>query len=527
MTLPRSVRSRASASAPLCALALTLAACEVDETSPGPVGSPNAAPLVRPDTPGNTLQFNFDKSDLVETFASPGGNFTVHFTRDGANAVPDDDDDASGVPDFVEEVAAVYEEVLAHYVGLGFRAPLSDADIPDNGGDGTFDVYLVDFAGVGDGAFRQDGCLADAPARCIGFMTQENDYVGYGYPSTLVANRILGSHEFFHAVQAAYDADQGSVLAEGSAVWATETFDPSLPDFEYFADGFLENPDRPLDEPLPGPVDPFSYGAGVFFKFLEERYGADAVRVLWERCEDGANGTADPQWITELDATIVDVGGAGFEEAMVDFAQWNLRTDDFADPAESYANGDDYPRVKIESVTAPFIDDSIRVYHASSQYRAMSPGDRQSMTAALVSEDAAELEGLRVILATETGDEAATLVVDDPTAGTETLDVTGADRFVAIVVSVNTGGDSKKPGLCVGTPSEVEICRDALLEGGTGGSGGAGGSGGGDAGGSDGADDGGGDDGCGCATPANQSSGAWAFVALCVTALVSRRRRAR
>ncbi len=483
------------------------------ETDPLPLEEPGvegpgvAGPLVRPDTPGNNLQFNFDAGDVVETFVSTDGNFTIHFSRAGDNAVDDEDDDLSGVPDFVENVAGAYAEVLAHYTSLGLRVPESDADIPDNGGDGTFDVYLVDFAGIGDGAFRQDSCLASNGERCIGFMTQENDFVGYGYPSITIANRILASHEFFHAVQASYDANQGSVFAEGSAVWATESFDPTLNDFEYFSDGFLDNPDRPLDEPLPGPVDPFSYGAGVFFQFLAERYGADTIRVLFERCENGANGNDDPQWITELDGAIGEVGDATFAEAMVDLAQWNFRTDDFADPELSYANGDAYPRVKIESVEAPFSDDSIRVYHASTQYRAMAPGPRTQMTAALVSADAAELEGLRLILATETASAAETLLVEDATAGTETLDVGNADRFVAIVVSTNTGGDSKKPGLCVGNAEEVSECKAALLDGGAGGSGGSGGAGGGDDGGGNGGAGGGADDeGCSCSVPQRSTS---------------------
>ncbi len=37
---------------------------------------------VRPDTPGNNLQFNFDKSELVETFASSDGFFLIHYLVD-------------------------------------------------------------------------------------------------------------------------------------------------------------------------------------------------------------------------------------------------------------------------------------------------------------------------------------------------------------------------------------------------------------------------------------------------------------
>lgn len=506
---------------------LSVLGCD-GETAPEPVQPPAVGLEVRPDTPGNNLQFSFDRGDVVETFVSSDGNFTIHFSRDGQHAVDPDDEDLDDVPDFVEHVAEVYVEVLAHYTALGFRVPESDADIPDNGGDGTFDVYLVDFAGIGDGAFRQDGCLASNGERCIGFMTQENDYQGYGYPSTTVANRILGSHEFFHAVQAAYDVGQGSVFAEGTAVWATESFDPSLKDFEAFIGGFLQNPDRPLDEPLPGPVDPFSYGAAIFFKFLEERYGIDTIRVLMERCENGANGTADPVWITELDAVVAEQGESSFAEAMLDFAQWNFQTDDFANPSASYVEGAAYPRVKIEEVDAPFSDDSIRAYHASAQYRAAAPGTRNEMTAALVSSDDEELEDLRLVLATETGDDAMLLVLDDAAAGVQTLDVTNADRFVAIVVNTAATGDSKKPGLCMGDPDEVEVCRAALLASGGGGAGGGAGEGGAGEGGAAGGGASGVDDegGCACSSVA-ASSMRVGFSGLLGLALVALHRRRR
>ena len=85
-----------------------------------------------------------------------------------------------------------------------------------------------------------------------GFIVQENDFAGYGYPSLTYANRVLASHEFFHAVQAAYDSEQSSIIGEGSAVWATEQFDGSLADFEGFLPGFFKHPDRSLDKPIAG-----------------------------------------------------------------------------------------------------------------------------------------------------------------------------------------------------------------------------------------------------------------------------------
>lgn len=455
----------------LCARALVAAAlagalgCSGD---PGEADIGAAAQALRPDTPGNNELYQFDPGDVVETHGSASGHFLIHFTKAGNHAVPAADSDASGIPDFVEEVANVYDEVYKRYHDdLGFRPPASDEAIPtDNGGDGRFDVYLVDFAGIGDGIFRTDGCDAQNAEVCSGYMVQENDYAGYGYPSTTIANRILGSHEYFHAVQAAYDINQGSVANEGSAVWATEKFDPSLEDFEGFLSGYLKNTDRTLTEPLPGPVDPFSYGAAIFFQFLDERYGEALVRSLWERCENNAFGEANPDWFTALDPMLTAEANTSFAEAFVDFATWNLFTGSVADPARSYADGADYPTLDYVDIGLPHMDDALRVFRASAQYYRMDTGDRAAVTAALVppKDSPSEADGLAMLLVTRTGTTLGPVLrVADPLAGSEVVDATGADKFIVVVINTKQDGESQRPGLCAGTPEEVAACRKTLV----------------------------------------------------------------
>ncbi|WP_437965569.1 MXAN_6640 family putative metalloprotease [Sorangium sp. So ce260] len=542
----RAGRAAASLAPALAALlAPVLVACGAVDAPAGTLDGPAAAPLDRPDTRGTDLQFRFDPDDVVETFASASGSFLVHFAREGRSAVPGEDADASGIPDFVEEVAAIYDEVIVHYRDvLGFRPPRSDEDLPDNGGDGRFDVYLVDFAGVGDGVFRVDACDPDDEGRCAGFMTQENDYAGYDYPSTRTANRILGSHELFHAVQAAYDHGQDTPMMEGTAVWATESFDPSLQDFEGFVDGYLANTDRSLDVPMVGPVDPFSYGSALFFQFLEERYGDGTVRSLWERVEDGAFGEADPVWFEQLDPLLSSWAQATFAEAFAEFATWNLLTGVHADPERSYAAGASYRGLAPQEVAAPHAG-RLRVFHASAQYFSVPPDGRAAMTAALAApaEDPAQRDGLALLLAARRGRAYGEVVrVGDVASGAELVDTAGADGLAVIVVNGLQDGESRKPTLCIGTADEVAACQ-AAAEGGAGGAGGGGGGGGGD--GEDGGGGAGGeappeggdddvDGGCGCrvgapAAAAGRSAapGSCALAASLLALAVRRRRSTR
>ncbi len=408
----------------------------------------SAAAADRPDTPGTTELFHFDSTDVVETYGSPGGDFLLHFTRAGANAVPSVDADTSGVPDYVENLAILYDDVLSFYRDdLGFRAPLDDGAILDNGGDARFDVYLVDFGGGSDGSFRTDGCGLDGepPGHCVGFMVQENDFVGYFYPSVDYANRVLSSHEFFHAVQAAYDADQGSVLAESTAVWATEAFDPTLDDFEGFVGGFLEHTDRPLDRGLSGPVDPFSYGAALFIRFLDERFDRSIVRMLWEACET-------QPWLPALDEILTTEYDSSFAEAFTELAAWDLHTGSYADPTIAYAEGDAYPPVTTTMVTLPYSTDTpLRAFYASARYFSGAPGGRDTVEAALVG----DTEDLALILAVRQGN--TVTVVDGASA-----DAAGADEVFAVVVNTALSGDSRRPGLCIGSPDEVEACRASM-----------------------------------------------------------------
>ncbi len=511
------------------ALAVAATSCGGEGQDVPVLPSPWEEGLVRPDTPGNTLLFNFEPSDVVVTHGSTGGHFLVHYTTDGPNAVPAADDNVNSVPDFVEDVAEVYEEVLFHYQGtLGFRGPVSDEAVSDNGGDDRFDVYLVDFGGMGDGNFQaEQSCTGEI---CPGFMVQENDFAGYGYPTTQMANRILGSHEFFHGVQAAYDRGQGSVMAEGTAVWATESFDPALHDFEYFIDGYLDNPDRSLDVPMPGPVDPFSYGSAIFFQYLEESTGDGTIRALWERCENGANGVADPLWFTELDPLLSEEGSS-FAEAFVEFATYNLLTGDYADGTRGYAKAEDYAEVAIEPVPTPYVDDRMRVFYASTQYYSLFPDNRPTMTAAVFSPDGdpTDTEGIHVLLASRQGDSTSpVLEVSDLAAATETVDTNGATQFIVAVVNTLQEGDSRRPSLCAGSPEEVVTCRDNIAGmGGGGGTGGAGGSGGGTDPIDPPADDGDDSGDCGCRLPGSSGDdGHWpALLSLLGLALARRRQR--
>ena len=71
-------------------------------------------------------------------YTSIGGHFTVHYAATGPDAPPlTDVSGIIGVPDWVETVAATFENVYSSYSGLGYRPAPTAGGIP-------YDVYLRD-----------------------------------------------------------------------------------------------------------------------------------------------------------------------------------------------------------------------------------------------------------------------------------------------------------------------------------------------------------------------------------------------
>ncbi len=412
----------------------------------------------RPDDPqpGELPPF-FDGADVVETFDAPGGLVRVHFTRAGRHIVDDRDADEDGVPDVVELAGETLEESWAFYRDvLGFRAPRSDADADADGGDGRFDLYLLRFDIGANGAFRRQGCDAEG---CFGYALIEADFRRRGFATVRDAHRIVGSHELFHAVQAAYGGDLSVNVSEGTATWATERFDASLTDFESQIAGFMARPDRSLDQEPTGPVDGFSYGTGLFFVFLDARVpGNDFVRDL-------LLGTAEETgWLPRLEVLLGDAAGVTLTDELGVFARWNLATGR-RQADEGYANAATYPQLEPRVIGLPFEDDALRVFRASTRYyRApLVAGAEEAYRVALVGDDET-VEPLTIIGALEEAD--GELRVFSAPGRDRVLELRPAGNAVFLHAAVANGaieGGSARPGLCAGTPAQVDGCVARLM----------------------------------------------------------------
>lgn len=354
----------------------------------------SAAALARPSA-GSGEMFAFKSDDVVETYDL--GVIRVHYSVEGPSLVLQGDEDQDGVPDFVQQVAEEANLVLDFYAEEGFRYPVSEEDmgLSNLGGSSAFDFYLVDFGGNSDGMFGIDACQGSI---CSGYMMMENDFQGYGYSSISEAVKVLTSHELFHAVQAAYNANQPSWLSEGSAVWAEWLYEPDVYDFYWFSNAYLGEADRSLHRPPAGVTTSFSYGTALFYAFMDEYFGEVRMVALLEDLE----GVSEEQMIEVVLDHLDDV-----ETDWMTFAQWNLATGARFGALDGYSFARLITGIKTEAQGAMISEDH-RFYplattyflleHEGGEVHFIYEGDEQDVTFSLhpTNEDARVLGSIKM-----------------------------------------------------------------------------------------------------------------------------------
>jgi hypothetical protein len=254
----------------------------------------------------------------------------VHWTATGPNAPAATDADTNGVPDWVDLTRDETENtVWANEVtAMGYRAPMDDTTSPTNGGDGRLDVYIsnIGTSGIYGYCTTDDPNLSDPTYRFWNFSAYcvvENDYLepGFGGPAKQVANlRVTLAHEFFHAVQFAYDAGEDAWLMEGTAVWMEDQVYDSINDNrQYLVDSQLRRPSAPLDR---GSGCCTQYGAWIFWRYLTERLGDPSyIRSVWQRADGSSTGPDD--YSLRAAARALAARGLTFRAAYGDFAVAN------------------------------------------------------------------------------------------------------------------------------------------------------------------------------------------------------------
>jgi hypothetical protein len=256
----------------------------------------------------------------------------VHYNP---GSVSRDGGDANKVSDYVDKVRRTVDGVHRTYTSAGYRAPRADGS---RGGDRRTDIYLRDIGDQGLYGY----CTTDkrvpngGPYDAWAFCVLDNDYQRSEFPeNTPLDNmRVTAAHEYYHAVQFAYDAYEDGWFMEATATWAEdEVFDGVNDNRQYLKAGPLRKPWIPLDK-FGGS---HHYGDWIFFRYLTERLDTSAgglptlVLDMWQKADGSRNGP--DMYSMEAVRSVLAERGEPFAQAFTEFADANRR------PATTYDEG--------------------------------------------------------------------------------------------------------------------------------------------------------------------------------------------
>ena len=207
------------------------------------------------------------------------------------------------------------------------RQPLPDggtAADPDNP-DNRLDVFLEDLGPEGYYGY----CSTDdatAATQVSAYCVLDDNFARSQYGAApLNSLRVTAAHEFFHAIQFAFDISEDIWFMEGSATWVEDVvYDDINDNYQYLATSPIRHPRTALD--YSGGTYP--YGSFIFFTYATARRGAATVRQFW----DMAVGRR-----TSLQAIYAVVGADAWPAFFTAFGSWNTL------PLHSYQERAGYP----------------------------------------------------------------------------------------------------------------------------------------------------------------------------------------
>jgi hypothetical protein len=313
--------------------------------------------LARPtDGPGDPQGFGYTVAE-----APPVCNtrLCLHYVPSGTDAPP--------TPEWPAQNLAVLDSVWTTIVDqLGYRAPLTDGAA---GGSPLFDVYLKD---LGTGLYGF--CAPERQVKkrtASGYCVLDNDYVAAQFPTGTPTDNltVTAGHEFFHAVQFAYDYGEDLWMMESTATWMEERIATLVNDNrQYLPSSQLYAPYVPLD--VFSRTSTFQYGNWIFWEYLSTRYGLGIVNKAWKQA-GSLKGDGGKNSIPALEKVLK--GKGGLTKNYATFAAGNLT------PAANYPEGAEYPFPGVKAAKALSKNKRTKRYgakinHLASTSYAFTPG---------------------------------------------------------------------------------------------------------------------------------------------------------
>lgn len=199
------------------------------------------------------------------------------------------------------DVAASAVYVSNLYAGSGYRKPKPDFG---KGGSDQTDIYvdqlepgLYGYCTIDNNTQQPGPGRYDVPAFCV----VDADYIGFPTNTPLENLQVTVAHEYFHAVQFAYDFYEDGWWMEATAAWAEdEAYDGVDDNVQYLADSPITDNKRSIDKF--GGL--FHYGVWIFFRYLTETFPKEKGQMpqiildFWKKA-DSSKGAKKDKYSTQ------------------------------------------------------------------------------------------------------------------------------------------------------------------------------------------------------------------------------------
>lgn len=240
------------------------------------------------------------------TFTSTAGHFKVHYATTGQDAPPlSDVSGIIGIPDWVETVAATFEDIYTSYVSLGYQPAPTNAGVP-------YDLYLLDLAPqryYGTTNSGPSSSSAIYPYAVTSWMELDNNFTDSIFkPATyspLQSLQITAAHEYHHAIQYGYNFYFDVWYAEATSTWMEDELYDGVNQLYTYIPAWFNNSRLSLDTPE-SITTGGGYGRWIFNRYLAEKHTPAMIRGVWEKVGGLASpgGNADIPMAPALDSVL-------------------------------------------------------------------------------------------------------------------------------------------------------------------------------------------------------------------------------
>ena len=349
-------------------------------------------------------------------------NFCVHWVDTTADAPPLADDNGNNVPDYVETMGGVFEEVFAFQNGrYGWQIPKADGTrgCPTNSPDclNKTDVYIKDVGGRGVYGYAAPDPNQQSYSQQA-FLVMDDDYSGQQFPqyggNALPPMQVTAAHEYNHVLQFAYDVAQDTWMFEATATWMEDEVYTQVNDYLQYVQAWTRLTTVPITNFSPNgdETNAKAYGAAVWSRWLEARHGPDVVRNAWEVSRQ----TTPPSFAPGAYDRALRNRGSSFAEA---FAEFTADTAEWRASNSPFEEGSSFPDVqRVRNIAlSPNVGGAKGMLDHTSYF--------------LIDVPRTDVERLKLVMEMRAGTSSALALVGregDPVGGTVTTDVTRLRR---------------------------------------------------------------------------------------------------